>query len=41
MLSKKIYTNFFDKIKRTFLNYLSENFSESFINILEIIIFLF
>ena len=38
MLSKKIY-KIFDKIKRNFFNYLSENFSESFINILEVIIF--
>tara|TARA_B100001741_G_C16052826_1_gene369571 strand:+ start:209 stop:427 length:219 start_codon:yes stop_codon:yes gene_type:complete len=38
MLSKKIYKAF-DKIKRNFFDYLSENFSESFINILEVIVF--
>ena len=37
MFRKKLF-NFFEKIKKIFLNYLSENFSESFINFLEITI---
>ncbi len=40
MLSGKIY-KIFDKIKRNFSHYLRQNFSESFINILEVIIFCF
>lgn len=39
MFRKKIF-KFFEKIKKIFLNYLSENFSESFINFLEITIFI-
>ena len=37
MFIKKLQKSF-DKIKKLFLNYISENFSESFINILQIIV---
>ena len=38
MLSKKIYKNL-EKIFKKFHAYLSENFSDSFINILEVVTF--